>query len=147
MTNQTRADRIRELTDENLRSYEDESRATGAHMTEQDANKLAAAINDALKMSGQAVPELDREEFPSQAHGLTAVASLRPTGETRGIIQIVDGTAWYVMVGNLEGCVLYPKWYLKTDVEVVEVAHALMMVIEDADECVELITAWDEAWI
>jgi len=146
MKDATRAQRVTDMNDENFKGYEDESRISDTHMTEQDANRLAAAVNDAIRSTGQVEIPLDRAELPNR-HGMTAIAHPRPTGETRGIIQIVDDSAWYVLVGNLEGCILTPKWYLKSDVEVIEVAHALMMLIEDSDDCVETIGCWDQAWI
>lgn len=122
--------------------YEDEERAANSRLTESQANKLAAAINSALRSTGN---HSDGREVTGRNYD--AVAQPVPTGETRGIIQIVDDSRWTVTVGKVDGCCLLPIYHFTSDVEVAHFARMILMLIEDETEMLQTIDEWMERWL
>jgi len=135
-TKLTHTEKIWKAIEIEFTNYEEQSRARESYMDEAYAMKLAASINDAF-----------RKTDDERSRNMDATAHPVPTGETKGIIQIVEENRWYVVVGRIDGCFLIPIYHFTSDVEVASFAKIVMMLIEDPDEMEREIERWNEKWL
>jgi len=119
-------DRNFKMIDDKMTDCKDHDRERDSRMTEQDANKLAAAINAALRETGNLHNAYKHIDGIDDGMGLEAVAHPVSTGQTQGVIQIVDDSRWFVMVVKPDGRYLADKvWTLISDMEVVALGRQI----------------------
>lgn len=135
MTKQTQTGNWNEIA-KSIERYTDETVLGGAKLTEAEAYKMAAAINDALRQSGNYT-----DGFEDNGANMKAMAVPTPTGERRGLIEIV-GDDWHVVIGSVDGPILMPEYFIGSAMHVTYVAHSILLAVDDADAVNNWYTEW-----